>query len=34
MRETNRHQSLFRLCLHLRDDVLTLHWSTEDEGFA
>jgi hypothetical protein len=34
MREVKRHLSLFRLCLHVNDDTLTLHWYAEDEKFA
>jgi hypothetical protein len=34
MRRVNKSQSLFRLCLHMSRDVLTLHWSADDEKFA
>ncbi|MEN6368061.1 MAG: hypothetical protein ABFC88_14785 [Thermoguttaceae bacterium] len=34
MREANRRQSVFRLCLHLSDDTLTFHWHADDEKFA
>ena len=34
MREANRQQSVFRLCLHVSDDTLTLHWYADDDKFA
>jgi hypothetical protein len=34
MRKSNRRQSVFRLCLHVAADTLTLHWFADDEKFA
>jgi hypothetical protein len=34
MREANHQQSVFRLCLHISDDTLTLHWYADDDKFA
>lgn len=34
MRKTKRQQTLYNLCLHITDDTLTLHWTSNDEKFS
>jgi len=34
VRATNHGKAIFRLCIHVSDDTLTLHWYAADERSA